>query len=78
MLAELRDDNTQLTSPMREAHNLCDEHGDVATASLLENWIDEAERRDLVPVRGQPRRSGAERLAGDISVHRPNGTDKTA
>jgi starvation-inducible DNA-binding protein len=45
MLAELRDDNKQLTSSMREAHDLCDEHGDVATTSLLENWIDEAERR---------------------------------
>src|SRR6202167_3669480 len=45
MLAELRDDNRQLTSYMREVHDLCDEHGDVATASLLENWIDEAERR---------------------------------
>ena len=30
---------------MRETHELCDEHGDVATASLLENWIDEAEKR---------------------------------
>lgn len=45
MLAELRDDNKQLTQSMREVHDLCDEHGDVATASLLENWIDEAERR---------------------------------
>ncbi|WP_029005548.1 Dps family protein [Azorhizobium doebereinerae] len=45
MLAELRDDNLKLTSYMRETHDLCDEHGDVATASLLENWIDEAERR---------------------------------
>ena len=45
MLAELRDDNKQLAASMREAHGLCDEHGDVATASLLENWIDEAERR---------------------------------
>jgi starvation-inducible DNA-binding protein len=45
MLAELRDDNTRLTSSMREVHDLCDEHSDVATASLLENWIDEAERR---------------------------------
>src|SRR6201997_1927922 len=45
MLAELRDDNRQLTSSMRETHDLCDEHGDVATTSLLENWIDEAERR---------------------------------
>jgi starvation-inducible DNA-binding protein len=45
MLAELRDDNEQLTAWMRETHGLCDEHSDVATASLLENWIDEAERR---------------------------------
>src|SRR5436309_4074182 len=45
MLAELRDDNLQLAARMREVHSLCDEHGDVATASLLETWIDEAERR---------------------------------
>jgi starvation-inducible DNA-binding protein len=45
MLAELRDDNKELTQRMRETHDLCDEYGDVATASLLENWIDEAERR---------------------------------
>src|SRR6202790_1129717 len=45
MLAELRDDNAQLSRSMRETHSLCDEAGDVATASLLENWIDETERR---------------------------------
>ncbi|MEJ0043951.1 MAG: DNA starvation/stationary phase protection protein [Rhizomicrobium sp.] len=45
MLAELREDNKQLTASMREVHELCDEHGDVATASLIEVWIDEAERR---------------------------------
>jgi starvation-inducible DNA-binding protein len=45
MLAELRDDNKQLTSIMREVHGVCDEGGDVASASLLENWIDETERR---------------------------------
>jgi len=45
MLGELRDDNSQLASFMREAHCLCDQYGDVATASLLENWIDEAETR---------------------------------
>ena len=45
MLAELRDDNKQLTGAMREVHDLCDDKGDVATASLLENWIDETERR---------------------------------
>ena len=45
MLAELREDNQQLAARMRQAHNVCDEHGDVATASLIEVWIDEAERR---------------------------------
>jgi starvation-inducible DNA-binding protein len=45
MLAELRDDNKDLTQRLREVHDLCDEHGDVATASLLEQWIDEAEKR---------------------------------
>jgi len=45
MLAELRDDNKQLTSILRQVHNVCDEYGDVATASLLEVWIDETERR---------------------------------
>jgi starvation-inducible DNA-binding protein len=45
MLAELREDNKQLVSEMRRTHALCDEHNDVATASLLEVWIDEAERR---------------------------------
>jgi starvation-inducible DNA-binding protein len=45
MLSELRDDNKQLTAAMRETHDLCDEHGDVATTSLLENWIDQTERR---------------------------------
>src|SRR5271163_3761858 len=45
MLAELRDDNQKLVSIMRQVHNVCDEYGDVATASLLEVWIDETERR---------------------------------
>jgi starvation-inducible DNA-binding protein len=45
MLAELRDDNNQLAGEMRRTHALCDELEDVATASLLEVWIDEAERR---------------------------------
>jgi starvation-inducible DNA-binding protein len=45
MLAELRDDNALLARNMRETHGLCDEFGDVGTASLLENWIDETERR---------------------------------
>jgi starvation-inducible DNA-binding protein len=45
MLAELRDDNRALTGRFREAHGVCEEHGDVATASLIEIWIDETERR---------------------------------
>jgi hypothetical protein len=45
MLAELRDDNQRLVSIMREVHHVCDTYGDVATASVLEVWIDESERR---------------------------------
>jgi starvation-inducible DNA-binding protein len=45
MLAELLADNRQLAAAMRKVHQLCDDHGDVATASLLENWIDQTERR---------------------------------
>ncbi|MDT3376240.1 Dps family protein [Labrys portucalensis] len=45
MLAELLDDNKRLVGFLRETHDLCDEHRDVATASLIENWIDETERR---------------------------------
>jgi len=45
MFAELADDNKTLAARLREAHNVCDEHRDVATASLIEVWIDETERR---------------------------------
>jgi starvation-inducible DNA-binding protein len=45
MVAELAGDNKQLVGYMRATHATCDEHNDVATASLLENWIDEGERR---------------------------------
>ena len=45
MIAELADDNKTLAARLREAHNVCDEHRDVATASLIEVWIDESERR---------------------------------
>jgi starvation-inducible DNA-binding protein len=45
MLAELADDNRTLAARLREAHNVCDEHRDIATASLIEVWIDETERR---------------------------------
>jgi starvation-inducible DNA-binding protein len=45
MLAELREDNKSLAERLREAHNVCEEHRDLATASLIEVWIDETERR---------------------------------
>jgi starvation-inducible DNA-binding protein len=45
MLAELREDNKELAARLREAHNVCDEHRDIASASLIEVWIDETERR---------------------------------
>jgi starvation-inducible DNA-binding protein len=45
MLAELREDNKALASRLREAHEVCDEHHDIASASLIEVWIDETERR---------------------------------
>ena len=45
MLAELAGDNQELTARLREAHNVCEEHRDVATTSLIEIWIDETERR---------------------------------
>jgi starvation-inducible DNA-binding protein len=45
MLAELADDNKTFAARLREAHNVCDEHRDVATASLIEVWIDQTERR---------------------------------
>ena len=45
MLAELREDNKTLVASLREAHGVCDEHNDIATASLIEVWIDETERR---------------------------------
>jgi starvation-inducible DNA-binding protein len=45
MMKELRVDNQQLTRELRSTHELCDKHNDVATASLIENWIDETERR---------------------------------
>jgi starvation-inducible DNA-binding protein len=47
MIAELAEDNQTLAARLREAHNVCDEHRDVATASLIEVWIDETERRTL-------------------------------
>ena len=54
MLRELMGDNKKVVAAMRACHKICDDHEDVATASLLENFIDQAERRPLVPVRGKP------------------------
>jgi starvation-inducible DNA-binding protein len=45
MIAELREDNKALAHRLREAHDVCDEHRDIATASLIEVWVDETERR---------------------------------
>jgi starvation-inducible DNA-binding protein len=45
MLAELRDDNQALVARLREVHEMVDEHRDIATASLIESWVDETERR---------------------------------
>jgi starvation-inducible DNA-binding protein len=45
MLAELREDNKTLVASLRQAHKVCDQHDDIATASLIEVWIDETERR---------------------------------
>jgi starvation-inducible DNA-binding protein len=45
MLAELREDSKTLAARLREAHGVCDDHNDIATASLIETWIDETERR---------------------------------
>jgi starvation-inducible DNA-binding protein len=45
MLAELREDNKTLAARLRQAHDVCDKHRDIATASLIEVWIDETERR---------------------------------
>jgi starvation-inducible DNA-binding protein len=60
MLAELREDNASLTARLREAHAICEKHRDIATASLLEVWIDETERRAwfLFESLGRPDSSG--------------------
>lgn len=60
MLAELREDNSSLAARLREAHGVCDEHRDIATASLIEVWIDETERRTwfLFEAAGRPDATG--------------------
>ena len=83
MLAELRDDNQRFMASMREAHDLCDEHNDVATTSLLENYIDDAEKRSwfLFELNSGPERIGSVKLrlsftdgnplCGRLVVHSP-------
>ena len=64
MLRELMNDNKQVAASMRECHELADKHDDVATASLLETFIDAGRAAHLVPVRGEPRgadKGGAKR-----------------
>ena len=57
LLAELADDNKTFAARLREAHNVCDEHRDVATASFIEVWIDETERRTWFLFEATRRRS---------------------
>ena len=56
MLAELQEDNKQLAANFREAHGVCEQHGDIATTSLIEVWIDQSERRTwfLTQAAGSP------------------------
>ena len=63
MLVELREDNQALAGRLRDAHGVCDEHRDVATASLIENWIDETEQRSWFLFEAGRR--------GDSPGHRP-------
>ena len=73
MLAELSRDNQQLTQSLRAAHEVCEEHNDVATASMIENWIDETEPH-LVPG-GDRARSATEitrKKPGASAKRRPN------
>jgi starvation-inducible DNA-binding protein len=59
MLAELRDDNKALAAALRETHDLCNDHRDVAGASLIEVWIDETERRTWFLFEAAGREPGA-------------------
>src|ERR1700726_5239392 len=57
MIAELAEDNKTLAARLREAHNVCEEHRDIATASLIEVWMDETERRTWFLTEGTRRRN---------------------
>src|SRR5438874_995617 len=61
MIAELADDNKTMAARLREAHNVCDKHRDVATASLIEVWIDETERRAWFLFETTRRKNGSSR-----------------
>ena len=65
MLAELREDNQRVITALRETHDLCDEHNDVATASFLETFIDDAERARLVSLRSRASRRPNRTLSTD-------------
>ena len=76
MLRELMNDNKAVAAAMRKAHKLCDEHEDVATASLLENYIDATEKRTwfLFEIRAQGGRvPGTDALWAVRCVNDPNG-----
>jgi Ferritin-like domain len=62
MQAELREDDLQLTQRMRETDDICDEHGDVASASLLENWIDQVKGRTALNRGSNPPRLATRQL----------------
>ncbi len=56
MLRELMNYNKKVAEALRKAHGVADDHEDAATASLIEVWLDQTEKTDLVPVRGGSRR----------------------
>ena len=68
MLTELRTDNRELPRFLRMAHEVFEEHSDVATASLIENWIDETERADVVFVRNIARSLSGPALCSDFRL----------
>jgi starvation-inducible DNA-binding protein len=68
MLTELRTDNRELPRFLRMAREVCEEHSDVATASLIENWIDETERADVVFVRNITRSLSGPALCSDFRL----------
>jgi hypothetical protein len=68
MIGELAGDNTQLVGYLRATHAACDEHNDAATASLLENWIDEVGGKGMVSVRVDSNVGPTVHLLFDLSL----------